>query len=94
MHCIAYPGKDGILHTWHGEAIGSWKATSSWPIRSWVGSKMYQIEARIGDVIYTGRGFGEGMIFKGKRKASLGSPTARDEGILQEYLTRKLSKWT
>lgn len=31
---------------------------------------MYQIEATVDGITYTGRGAGVGMIYKGKRKAS------------------------
>lgn len=67
---IAYPGPDGVLQDWHGNVLGTWRATSSWPVRSYIGSRMYQIEARVAGVVYTGRGFGVGMIYRGKRKAS------------------------
>jgi len=69
-YIIAYPGKDGILTDWHGKPIGTWHAVASWPVYSFIGSHMYQIEAVVDNIIYTGRGFGEGMIYKGKRKSS------------------------
>jgi len=31
---------------------------------------MHQIEAIVNSVTYTGRGFGEGMVYRGKRKVS------------------------
>jgi len=68
-HCIAYPGKDGVLNDWHGKPVGTWRSVASWPINSWIGSTMHQIEARVDGVLYTGRGFGEGMLYRGKRKA-------------------------
>lgn len=49
------------LTDWHGNQIGTCYLSSSWPIRSYIGSRMYQIYARIDGVDYTGRGFGEGM---------------------------------
>ncbi len=67
---IAYPAKDGILTDWHGEQIGRWVSVASWRIYSFTGSIMHQIEARVNGVLYTGRGFGVGMIYKGKRKAN------------------------
>ena len=68
---IAYPGKGGILASWHGERMGTWRATSSWRVRSYIGTRMYQIVAILDDGrIYTGRGFGEGCIFRGERIAS------------------------
>lgn len=67
---IAYPKKKGVLGDWHGNAIGTWKTISTWKTpRSWVSSTMSQIEATVNGVVYTGRGAGEGMIFKGKCKA-------------------------
>ncbi len=68
---VAYPAKDGVLTDWHGEEIGRWKNVASWrpSSSSWIGSIMYQIEARVDGVLYTGRGFGVGMIYRGKRKA-------------------------
>ena len=65
-YAVAYPGKDGILKNWGGKAIGTWKAVASWPIRSYMGSRMYQIRAWIDGRCYTGRGFGEGMLWRGK----------------------------
>ena len=67
-HIIAYPGKNGVLNDWHGNAIGTWKSVRSWKVRSYVGTTMHQIEATVKNTVYTGRGFGEGMIYKGKRK--------------------------
>lgn len=49
------------LTDWHGRVIGVCMLTSSWAVRSYIGSRMYQIYATIDGVRYTGRGFGEGM---------------------------------
>ncbi len=66
---IAYPRDGGILGDWHGAVIGTWRAITSWSMpRSWFAPRMYQIEATVNGVVYTGRGCGVGMIFKGKRK--------------------------
>lgn len=65
---MAYPADNNILNTWHGDPIGTWRPVASWPIRSWMGSTMYQIEATVDGIVYTGRGFGVGMWYKGKRK--------------------------
>jgi len=68
---IAYPVGGGILGNWHGGRMGTWRATSSWRVQSHYGTHMYQIIATLDDGrIYTGRGFGEGMSFRGKRIAS------------------------
>lgn len=69
-YIIAYPSKDGRLCDWHGKVIGTWRTVSRWRVNSWYGSHMEQIEAVVDGVRYTGRGFGEGMIYKGKRKAN------------------------
>lgn len=67
---VAYPGRDGVLTDWHGAILGTWRATSSWRTpHSFVSSRMYQIEANVRGVVYTGRGCGVGMVFRGKRKA-------------------------
>lgn len=66
---IAYPAAGGILNDWHGRPLGAWRATSSWRVNSYMGTRMYQIQARINGVLYTGRGFGEGCIWTGRRMA-------------------------
>lgn len=73
---VAYVGKtigDGMgcdrhgrtsrraLVDWHGTQIGTCFISSSWPVRSYIGTHMNQIYARVDGVDYTGRGFGEGM---------------------------------
>lgn len=67
-YIVAYPGKDHILNDWHGNPIGRWETVAKWRIFSYVGSHIHQIEATVDGVRYTGRGFGIGMIYKGKRK--------------------------
>jgi hypothetical protein len=69
-YLIAYPGKDGVLHDWHGNAIGRWASVSSWRVNSYMGERMHQIEATVDGTRYTGRGFGVGMIYKGRTKRS------------------------
>ena len=59
---------DGCSITdWHGKVLGSAKITGSWPIRSYMGSRMYQVRAVIDGMAYTGRTLGSAMIWKGKR---------------------------
>lgn len=71
VHIVAYPGANGILTDWHGNKLGTWRATSTWKTpRSCYSSTMSQIEAIVNGVTYTGRGAGEGMVFKGKAKRS------------------------
>ena len=49
------------LTDWHGKQIGTCFLSSSWPINSYIGLRMYQIYAKVNGVDYTGRGFGKGM---------------------------------
>lgn len=63
---VAYLGKQDIfgiwpVTVWTGVDIGRARETSSWRVNSYVGSRMYQFEARIAGRTYTGRGFGDGM---------------------------------
>ena len=66
---LAYPGEGGVLTDWHGRQLGTWREVARWRVHSWIGSHMCQIEARVDGVTYTGRGFGVGCIYRGKRKA-------------------------
>ena len=65
---VAYPGANGQLKDWHGNVIGTWRAVSKWRIDSHYSSHMYQIEAIVNGIAYTGRGMGEGIIYRGKVK--------------------------
>ena len=68
---VAYPAANGVLQDWHGKAIGTWRAVSSWSTpRSYMSSRMYQIEARVDGVTYTGRGCGIGMMYSGRAKCA------------------------
>jgi hypothetical protein len=68
---IAYPCANGVLGDFHGNPIGTWRAVSTWRTpRSFYSGTMSQIEAVVNGVRYTGRGAGEGMVYKGKRKAA------------------------
>lgn len=67
---VAYPAKDGVLTDWHGKPLGTWRATSSWRVGyPPCADRMYQIEAVVDGVKYTGRGQGVGMMYRGRRKA-------------------------
>jgi hypothetical protein len=69
---IAYPAADGILTDWHGRQLGTWRSVSSWRLAQWSpigGWIMHQIEAVVDGVTYTGRGFGQGCLYRGRRKA-------------------------
>lgn len=72
-YLIAYPSDEVTNHgyalkDWHGRIIGSWHKVSSWPIQSWQGTRYYAMRARLTDGReYSLRGFGTGMIARGKR---------------------------
>ena len=71
-YLIAYPNKDGILQDWHGKQIGTYRVISSRPAvffghRSCWGSTYYFMRATVDGKCYSLRGFGVGMIAKGKR---------------------------
>ena len=65
---IAYPGPDNVLQDWHGRPLGRWRAVASWRQARRKPERIYQIEAVVAGVTYTGRGLGQGMIFSGYRK--------------------------
>jgi len=70
-YLVAYPGKDGVLCDWHGNRIGIWRVVSSWPAvffgrRSWIGERMYAMRATVNGRAYALRGFGVGMVARGK----------------------------
>jgi len=72
-HLVAYPDKLNQLKDWHGNTIGTWTIVSSRPAiffgyQSWQGSRYYFMHARLTDGrMYSLRGFGVGMMAKGKR---------------------------
>lgn len=69
-YAIGYMSDDmRTVTTWHGELLGVAKVISSWWIHSWMGTNMYQVEATIQGVCYTGRTLGGGTIWRGKSKA-------------------------
>lgn len=54
---------------WAGHFLGEARVKSQWKTpESFASAEMYQIEALIDGVFYTGRGSGESMLWKGKRK--------------------------
>jgi hypothetical protein len=61
-----YAGATGRIQSWSGEDIGTCRIVSMWPVRSFMGSHMCQIRATINGRSYTGRGMGNGMIWRGK----------------------------
>jgi hypothetical protein len=72
-YIVAYLGKDGILTDWHGRPLGTWRSVASWPTpHSYISSHMHQVEATTDGstpTVYTGRSGGEGLVYRGRRKA-------------------------
>lgn len=71
QYLTAYPGKEGRLNDWHGNQIGTYRILSSRPARffgcpSWMGDRYYYMRATVNGTQYSLRGFGEGMIARGK----------------------------
>jgi hypothetical protein len=71
QYLVAYPDKGGELKDWHGNVLGTWRVIGSRPAvffgyRSWQGSTYYYMRARVGGREYSLRGFGVGMIARGK----------------------------
>ena len=73
QYLIAYPAAGGILADWHGARIGTYSVISSRPAvffghRSWQGSTYYYMRATVNNgAHYSLRGFGAGMIARGRR---------------------------
>lgn len=70
-HATAYPGKGGKMLDWSGNEIGTYRILSSRPAvffghRSYLSDRQYFIRATIGGRVYSGRGFGVGMVWNGK----------------------------
>lgn len=57
------------VKAWGGEELGIAYQTGSWPVNHMWNNTMYSYVVRIGGVYYTARGYGEGMIVRGRRKA-------------------------
>lgn len=71
-YLIAYPSTNGELHDWHGNKIGTWKLISERPAiffghRSFMADTYCYMRARVNGVQYSLRGFGEGMVARGRR---------------------------
>jgi len=65
---VAYLGNDNRLTDWHGRTLGTYREVAKWRINSWLSTHMYQVEATVDGVTYTGRSHGKGMLFRGKAK--------------------------
>lgn len=67
------PGAIGTITDWHGKYLGEAVITSKWGTAGLFSSYMYQIEAKVGGVLYTGRGCGNGRLYRGKPKKNQNS---------------------
>ena len=71
-YLLGYPHKDGTFRLWDGQIIGTYQWRSSreaifFGHRSWVGSRYYYGRAQVRGAEYAIRGFGVGMLARGKR---------------------------
>jgi len=70
-HLACYPASDGTVCDWQGNPIGTYRTLSSRPAvffghRSWQGSRYYYMRATVNGRTYSLRGFGVGMLARGK----------------------------
>ena len=70
-HLVCYPNDKGEVTLWDGKVIGIYCWHSSreaifFGRRSWLGSRYYYGRAKVGNTVYAVRGFGAGMLAKGK----------------------------
>jgi hypothetical protein len=69
-YLCAYPGKGGALNDWHGRKIGTYRVISSkrmtfGRLSHW-GEMYYWMRATVNGREYSLRGFGVGMVAKGR----------------------------
>ena len=96
QYCIGYLGDDRKLQTSGGAVLGRYRITATWrmPRTCWVSSTQHQVEATVQGRTYTGRSFGKGMIFRGRRVSrelrfpgiNTGSASAGEREANGEYL--------
>ena len=70
-YLVAYPAADGRLNDWHGNEIGRYTVVSSrravfFGRMSHWGERFYYMRAIVDGQVYSIRGFGVGMIARGK----------------------------
>jgi hypothetical protein len=66
-YAVGYMSKDmNEIRSWDGKHLGTARVTASWPIRSFISDRMYQVSATIDGIRYTGRTCGAEMIWRGK----------------------------
>lgn len=67
-HLTAYCGTHNTITTWDGQIIGYYVVRSSWPVNSFIGTRMMSVFiALTTGGTFIGRTFGEGMIVNAKR---------------------------
>jgi hypothetical protein len=72
---VAYLANNGVLTDWQGKALGTYRVTGKWKTpRSYVSSDMWQVEATVAGIVYTGRSAGIGMVYSGKAKSKQPAP--------------------
>lgn len=61
-------GDRGEFVSWRGEKLGTYVIISRWRVNnSWQSTHRIAARVFINGVVYSGRGFGSGMLFRGKR---------------------------
>lgn len=70
-YLACYPRADGTVADWAGNVLGTYRVVSSRPavffgVRSWQGSRYFYMRATVGGRVYALRGFGVGMLARGK----------------------------
>jgi hypothetical protein len=64
-----YLADGGVLTDWNGKKIGTYRLIASWKLPNmYISDRMFQVEAIVNGVTYTGRSAGVGMAYRGKRK--------------------------
>ncbi|MBI2770503.1 MAG: hypothetical protein HYX47_12830 [Burkholderiales bacterium] len=67
----AYLAADGLVKSAHGQPIGTYRVTTSWPTpRSWIASRRCHVRAIVKGRTYQGQSWGTGMLFNGRRLAA------------------------
>jgi hypothetical protein len=71
LRCVGYLGEDGKLYACNGKTLGTYRIIATWrmPRTCFISSNQHQVEAKVDGMTFTGRSFGKGMIFKGRRLA-------------------------
>jgi hypothetical protein len=70
-HLACYPHEDGTVRDWAGATLGTYRVISSRPAiffgrTSWQGKRFYYMRATVRGRTYSLRGFGAGMLARGR----------------------------